>query len=313
MAHGITRSDSMMSVRRVPWHGLGAVLGRAPPHPRRRARGFRSDLGGRQGAALPPRRPPRRRPLRHGARATPSRSSASSPTTTSSCRTATASPSSPTCSAPSSSSRRPGRCGAESRCSSPPRCPTTSRSAATTCARTSCSRAWHTGTGAIRAMTTPVRAVCANTVRAALERARAVYRVRHVGDPTGQLHEARAVLGMTVDYYRQFAAFGDRLALQPMSERALRDVLARALPARHRARRPRPGQPPPRPRGRPGRLRPRRHGRQRAGLEVVCVERDRRGPRPPRPAPARPRARSPARSRTRRGLKARALELVLAA
>ena len=61
--------------------------------------------------------------------------------------------------------------------------------------------AWHTGTGAIRAMTTPVRAVCNNTVRAALERAHAVYRVRHVGDPTAQLHEARAVLGMTVDYY----------------------------------------------------------------------------------------------------------------
>jgi hypothetical protein len=51
--------------------------------------------------------------------------------------------------------------------------------------------------------------------------------VRHVGDPSGQLHEARAVLGMTVDYYRQFAAFGDRLAREPMSERALCSVLAR--------------------------------------------------------------------------------------
>src|SRR4051812_21979592 len=90
--------------------------------------------------------------------------------------------------------------------------------------------AWHTGTGAIRAMTTPVRAVCANTVRAALERARAVYRVRHVGDPSSQLHEARAVLGLTVDYYRQFAAFGDGLALQPMSERALGSVLERLYP-----------------------------------------------------------------------------------
>src|SRR4051812_40810739 len=90
--------------------------------------------------------------------------------------------------------------------------------------------ACHTGTGAIRAMTTPVRAVCANTVRAALERARSVYRVRHRGDPTGQLHEARAVLGMTVDYYRQFAAFGDRLALTPMSEKALRGVLAELYP-----------------------------------------------------------------------------------
>jgi hypothetical protein len=96
-------------------------------------------------------------------------------------------------------------------------------------------------------MTTPVRAVCANTVRAALERATAVYRVRHVGDPTAQLHEARAVLGMTVDYYRQFAAFGDALALAPMSERALRGVLdelyphdgalgGRALSNRRRAR-----------------------------------------------------------------------------
>jgi phage/plasmid-like protein (TIGR03299 family) len=107
--------------------------------------------------------------------------------------------------------------------------------------------AWHTGTGAIRAMTTPVRAVCANTVRAALDRAHAVHRVRHVGDPTGQLHEARRVLGLTVDYYRQFARLGDRLALAPMSERRLQDVLAelypndtvlggRALRARARAR-----------------------------------------------------------------------------
>ena len=90
--------------------------------------------------------------------------------------------------------------------------------------------AWHTGTGAIRAMTTPVRAVCANTVHAALERGRAVYRVRHVGDPAAQLHEARAVLGMTVDYHRQFAAFGDELALAPISERALRGVLAQLWP-----------------------------------------------------------------------------------
>jgi hypothetical protein len=48
--------------------------------------------------------------------------------------------------------------------------------------------------------------------------------------PASQLHEARAVLGMTVDHYRQFAAFGDRLALTPMSEKALRGVLAELYP-----------------------------------------------------------------------------------
>jgi hypothetical protein len=35
---------------------------------------------------------------------------------------------------------------------------------------------------------------------------------------------------MTVEYYRQFAAFGDRLALDPMSERALGSVLAELYP-----------------------------------------------------------------------------------
>src|SRR4051794_41410958 len=79
-------------------------------------------------------------------------------------------------------------------------------------------------------MTPRVGPVCATTAGAALERARAVYRVRHVGDPTSQLHEARAVLDMTVDYYRQFAAFGDRLALTPMSEKALHGVLAELHP-----------------------------------------------------------------------------------
>jgi phage/plasmid-like protein (TIGR03299 family) len=50
--------------------------------------------------------------------------------------------------------------------------------------------AWHTGTGAIRAMTTPVRAVCANTVRAALERARAVYGKQYSVVPSVRLEPA---------------------------------------------------------------------------------------------------------------------------
>jgi hypothetical protein len=51
-----------------------------------------------------------------------------------------------------------------------------------------------------------------------------------VGDPTGQLNEARRVLGMAVDYYRQFAEFGDRLASEAFTERALRGVLEQLYP-----------------------------------------------------------------------------------
>lgn len=38
------------------------------------------------------------------------------------------------------------------------------------------------------------------------------------------------MLGLTVDYYRQFQRLGDELAIEPMSERALREVLAELYP-----------------------------------------------------------------------------------
>ena len=88
----------------------------------------------------------------------------------------------------------------------------------------------HDGTAAVRALVTPVRVVCANTLRVAIAGARDTYRVRHLGDPTGALHEARAVLGLTIDYHRQFAALGDRLACRPMAEPALARVLAELYP-----------------------------------------------------------------------------------
>lgn len=88
----------------------------------------------------------------------------------------------------------------------------------------------HDGTAAVRVLLTPVRVVCANTLRVAIDGARDTYRVRHLGDPTGALHEARAVLGLAIDYHRQFAALGDRLATQPMAELALRRVLGRLYP-----------------------------------------------------------------------------------
>jgi hypothetical protein len=56
------------------------------------------------------------------------------------------------------------------------------------------------------------------------------YRVRHLGDPTGALHEARAVLGLAIDYHRQFAALGDRLASQRVAERTLGRVLGELYP-----------------------------------------------------------------------------------
>jgi phage/plasmid-like protein (TIGR03299 family) len=88
----------------------------------------------------------------------------------------------------------------------------------------------HDGRRGLQAAVTPVRVVCQNTLSLALDGAPRVHTVSHRGDVTGRLHEARRVLELTVDYYRQFAALGDRLALQPIGERGLARTLEELYP-----------------------------------------------------------------------------------
>jgi phage/plasmid-like protein (TIGR03299 family) len=85
----------------------------------------------------------------------------------------------------------------------------------------------HDGSLAITAAVTPVRIVCANTLGFALRRAESAdaqrtFRARHTGGLHTRLHEAREVMRITLDYARQFKRLGDQLALEPISERALR-------------------------------------------------------------------------------------------
>jgi phage/plasmid-like protein (TIGR03299 family) len=92
----------------------------------------------------------------------------------------------------------------------------------------------HTGSGSMQTMATNVRVQCANTDRAAISDARArdgIYRVRHMGDTSQRLHEAREALGLSIDYAKQFKKFGDRLAKQKIAERTLQKVLAELYPA----------------------------------------------------------------------------------
>jgi phage/plasmid-like protein (TIGR03299 family) len=85
----------------------------------------------------------------------------------------------------------------------------------------------HDGSMAVTAAVTPVRIVCANTLGYALSRADGfdalrTFRFRHTGGLHGRLHEARRVMQLTVNYAEQFKRLGDRLALEPISEAALR-------------------------------------------------------------------------------------------
>jgi phage/plasmid-like protein (TIGR03299 family) len=93
----------------------------------------------------------------------------------------------------------------------------------------------HDGSMAATAAVTPIRIRCANTLGAALRQAehganaQRTFRFRHTGNLQTKFAEARKVLGMTIDYEKQFKALADRLALDPISETALERRVLRHL------------------------------------------------------------------------------------
>jgi phage/plasmid-like protein (TIGR03299 family) len=93
----------------------------------------------------------------------------------------------------------------------------------------------HDGSMAVTAAVTPIRIVCANTLGAALRQAehgvaaQRTFRFRHTGDLQAKFVEARQVLGMTIDYQKQFKELADRLALEPISALSLERSVLRHL------------------------------------------------------------------------------------
>jgi phage/plasmid-like protein (TIGR03299 family) len=93
----------------------------------------------------------------------------------------------------------------------------------------------HDGSMGVTAAVTPIRIVCANTLGAALRQsergvaAQRTFRFRHTGNLEAKFVEARQVLGMTINYQQQFKELADRLARQPISERALERSVLRHL------------------------------------------------------------------------------------
>jgi hypothetical protein len=81
------------------------------------------------------------------------------------------------------------------------------------------------------AATTPIRVVCQNTLNWALDRARQKFSIRHTEQISRRVHEARRVLDLSIDYYEQFRATGNRLASEFCSERQLRRVLDELYPS----------------------------------------------------------------------------------
>jgi phage/plasmid-like protein (TIGR03299 family) len=91
----------------------------------------------------------------------------------------------------------------------------------------------HDGKSSCLVSVSPIRIVCANTLGWAINKAKQgqrTYTVRHTGNISAKLHEARNVMGITIDYYKQFKELGDQMALTQFSERSLADVLDALYP-----------------------------------------------------------------------------------
>ena len=93
----------------------------------------------------------------------------------------------------------------------------------------------HDGKSSVITAITPIRIVCSNTEGAALRLAKGVhaqrtYTLRHLGNMSQKIHEARQVMDVTINYYEQFKLVGDKLALAKVSDKQAQNYVKALLP-----------------------------------------------------------------------------------
>lgn len=93
----------------------------------------------------------------------------------------------------------------------------------------------HDGKSSVVTALTPVRIVCNNTLTCALHRAKGkdaqrTYTIRHLGNMDQKLQEAQNVLQVSINYYEQFKQLGDELARVKVSDRMVSTFTERLFP-----------------------------------------------------------------------------------
>jgi len=83
----------------------------------------------------------------------------------------------------------------------------------------------HDGSTGVVVALTPVRIVCANTLRAGLRNATHTFKARHTESVTGRIEDARKALALSTDYFEQFINTAEQLADIDVSDAQLDELI----------------------------------------------------------------------------------------
>lgn len=93
----------------------------------------------------------------------------------------------------------------------------------------------HDGSGAVKVCMTPVRVVCNNTLNLALNTAKRSWAMKHVGDMSSKLDEARMTLELADRYMLELDTVADRLANVSVTDTKLEEILREMFPLKEDA------------------------------------------------------------------------------
>ena len=88
----------------------------------------------------------------------------------------------------------------------------------------------HDGTGSIKVAMTPIRVVCQNTLNLALETAQRSWAVKHIGEPTQRLQDARNTLFYASSYMRELESCVEELSAKKLADQQVYDYINALFP-----------------------------------------------------------------------------------
>lgn len=88
----------------------------------------------------------------------------------------------------------------------------------------------HDGSGAVKVAITPIRVVCNNTLNIALRSAQRSFSMIHTGDIRGKINEAKQTLFMADKYMESLGKEFDKLRKQKLSDQQVKDYIELLLP-----------------------------------------------------------------------------------